>query len=235
MIGIMSIRGKLSDKADYLQLDICGLSANEALDRYISYNTNLPIILHGDWTKKDCSENNIRVRKEDYFYIIKLLQEKGVNILGFTIHPPARTKYSFDSFLEICNEIEHLTNVPIFIENRSAKNLWLSSPEEIVSFSNQHSMTIDIPQLYISCGYSKEYFIETLNKINKNNISEYHMGNLIRKEKHTYVARNLEEGEISFQNILALLNPKNTYITLEILGGNSTFEKNKTFIERTLS
>ena len=54
MIGIMSIRGKLSDKADYLQLDICGLSANEALDRYISYNTNLPIILHGDWTKKDC-------------------------------------------------------------------------------------------------------------------------------------------------------------------------------------
>lgn len=48
--GQMNIR-KVSGKADYVQLDICGLTVEEALDKYKIY-APLPVILHGDCTKK---------------------------------------------------------------------------------------------------------------------------------------------------------------------------------------
>jgi hypothetical protein len=50
---------KLSGVADYLQLDICGLDKEQALNKYRSYNANIPVILHGDWEKKGNNANNL--------------------------------------------------------------------------------------------------------------------------------------------------------------------------------
>ena len=43
-VGQISFK-KLSDKSDYLQLDICGLSTEEALSKYNAYGKKIPVIL----------------------------------------------------------------------------------------------------------------------------------------------------------------------------------------------
>lgn len=50
-IGQMSFPN-LSKQADYLQLDICGLDVSSSVEKYLSYKKDIPVILHGDWTKK---------------------------------------------------------------------------------------------------------------------------------------------------------------------------------------
>lgn len=223
-IGQMSIK-KLSSEADYLQLDICGHSPDEALKRYDSYETNLPVILHGDWTKKGFSENNIKCRLNDYIEIVNRLQMR-TKVMGFTMHPTFRSKVSFEDFWLYCKELEEFTGVEVWIENRSNHRIWLSSPKEIIEFSSMHTMTIDIGQLYISCAYSNDVLRETLLKIHWDNVREIHCANVKRTEKNTFVARKLDDGEIIMQDILPIMDAV-PYWTLEILGGVPTFENQK--------
>ncbi|WCK57071.1 hypothetical protein PP175_28190 (plasmid) [Aneurinibacillus sp. Ricciae_BoGa-3] len=88
--GQMSLP-RVSANADYIQLDICGLNKEQTLSRFLSYETNLPVILHGDWTKKGASENNIAQRKQEYVTIIQTLL-KHTSVLGFTMHPLSERK-----------------------------------------------------------------------------------------------------------------------------------------------
>jgi len=219
--GQMSIQ-KISPKADYLQLDICGHSPIEALKRYEDYQTLIPIVLHGDWTKKGFSENNIESRLNEYIGIVQKLKEK-TKVHGFTMHPTFRTKVSFDDFWGFCKELEDKTGVEVWIENRSNSRIWLSNPHEIVEFSHKHTMTIDLAQLYISCGYSVEVLKETLSNINWTNVREMHVSNVKRTERNTFVARKLPDGAIDFSDIYQQFEQV-PFWTLEILGGVPTFE-----------
>lgn len=213
---------KLSNQADYIQLDICGLNAKESVDRYLAYQTQLPVILHGDWEKKGNSENNIEQRLTDYIEIVHDLSPY-TSIIGFTMHPTFRKKVSFEDFLFFCEELTKATKVPVFIENRSNQKIWLSQPEEIIDFSHQHDMTIDLPQLFISCGYNQERFKETLKEICWKNVKELHIANIKRQAPRTFVARKLTDGELDFQEIFSLFDSV-PYMTLEVLGGVPVFE-----------
>lgn len=219
--GQMSIKG-LSPNADYLQLDICGLSVEEALTRYISYRKTIDVVLHGDWTKKGASENNLLERLDDYRIITRKLLQL-TNVLGFTIHPPFRKKLSFETFSMCCDELSSRTQVPVWMENRSGKQIWLSTPAEIIDNSLRKFMTIDIGQLYISCGYNKDLLMSTLSQIRWENVKEVHLSNLKRTEKNTFVARKLDDGELPMLEIVHQIRTV-PHITLEILGGIPTFE-----------
>lgn len=219
--GQMSLP-KLSPKADYLQLDICGRNTEEAIARYENYKTDIPVVLHGDWTKKGASENNIGSRLDEYVDIILKLKEK-TSVLGFTMHPPFRKKVSFEEFTAYCEEIEERTGVEVWIENRSNSRIWLSTPEEIIAFSKKHTMTIDIAQLYISCGYSNDVLIETLLQIDWTLVREMHLSNVKRTEKNTFVARKIQDGEIKLNDFFLLFIDV-PYWTFEILGGVGVFE-----------
>lgn len=224
LIGQMSIP-KISDKADYLQLDVCGLDVESAVDRYVKYNTDLPVIIHGDWTKKGASENNLAKRVDDYINIINSLKEI-TTVYGITIHPPTRKTMTLSELKYYCNKIKQDTGVNVFVENRSNQRIWLSKSEEIIEFSKDNLMTIDIPQLYISCGYDEDKLIETLQLINMDNVSEIHLANILKKEKNTFVARKLNDGDLNIEKICKYLN-KTSFYTLEILGGVNNFEIQK--------
>lgn len=221
-IGQMSLKG-LSNKCDYIQLDICGLTKEEALNKYRNYGTNKPIILHGDWDKKSgLSENNLRERYNEYLKIIFTLKNE-TEILGITIHPPYRSKFTLDEITEICDNLSKEADTPVFVENRSNKRINLSNPNEIIEYSKNYLMTIDIPQLYISCGYNEDKLIETLEKINMNNVKEIHFANILRTEKNSFVARKINDGNIDLNRVIKYL-PIDSYYTLEILGGVKTFD-----------
>lgn len=222
---------KYSTKLDYLQFDICGLGVDEVNKKALKVLENAPnikgIILHSDWSKRGCSENNFPYRYKDYINISKELS-KYFNIIGITLHPMFRSKISDVEFLSIYKELNK--EVPTFIENRSNHKILFSKPDEVIDLSQKYTMTIDIPQLYISCGYNKELFLDTLKGINWCNVKEIHLANLKVDGNRTYVGRSIDDGVLDIEKIKHYLKDK--YITLEILGGIATFERNKEIIYR---
>lgn len=225
-IGQMSIRGKNSELADYIQLDICGLTSELAMNKYLRYYSlnnekHIPVILHGDWQKNGASENNILERIDEYLDIFNMLK-KVTAVLGITIHPPFRKKVDWNDFLSACDVLES-NGLEVFVENRSNAKIYLSTIDEILEFSKTRKMTIDIPQLFISCGYDNVKMNEVLIELNGYKVSEVHLGNLKRDGKRTFVARKLNDGNISEENLYLLLL-EDRYITLEILGGNAVFK-----------
>lgn len=230
-IGQMTFN-KISESADYLQLDMCGLSAHKTLNRYLSFSKDIGVILHGDWSKKGCSENNILNRVEEYIETINLLKEV-TTVHGITIHPPYRKKIDFDIFLNACKYIEIETKISVFVENRSSSKLWLSTPDEIVNFSKNHDLTIDIPQLFISCNYNTNIFEDTLSKICWNNVKELHLANIKREQPRTYVARKLTDGELKYEKFIHYLIDVE-YSTLEILGGHNVFNNEKSYLNKLI-
>lgn len=216
---------KYSQKCDYIQFDICGLNKDEAvikLKETLNKNNHIAsIILHSDWTKKGFSENNFPTRINDYIEIYKELS-KYINIIAITLHPMFRKKSSLEEFLGLVEKLE--SYMPVYIENRSNSQILISKPDEIIYISQFKKMTIDIPQLFISCNYNYEKFLNTINYINWYNVQEVHLGNLKRDGNRTYVGRSLDDGIININDFISLLKDK--YTTLEILGGEKIFEKN---------
>lgn len=224
---------KYSPLIDYIQFDICGLNTSEAVEKLnttLSKNTHIKkIILHSDWTKNGCSENNLPTRIDEYINIFNKLSER-INVIGITLHPMFRSKSSIEDFLTLVSELSKYMDV--FIENRSNSKILISTPDEIVDLSQTHNMTIDIPQLLISCGYDYQLFLDTLSKINWNNIKEIHLANIKRLNNRTFVGRSLDDGEINIKDLAPYLKDK--LITLEILGGVNTFEKNIEFTKEII-
>lgn len=226
--GQMSYR-KLSNKSDYLQLDICGLSPDEVIDKYKKYNTSLPVIIHGDWTKKGANENNLSSRLDDYIEIIKRLK-MITKVHGITVHPPTRSKYTLEQVICHLADIHSRSGILPFLENRSNHKYVLSKPEEVILFTKTKLTTIDIPQMYISCGFDDELFFSTLDEICWTNVREVHIGNIIRqiKEIHgkntTSVAQKINKGILDYSKIKPYITDV-PFITYEILGSGITFEE----------
>lgn len=231
-IGQMKFNKETSG-SDYIQLDICGLNRNEVFDNYLKLNTSKEVILHGDWTKKGFSENNILQRIDEYIEIIFKLT-KITKVIGLTIHPPFRNKVTIDDFIEACEKIYNTTGIQVFIENRSNSRIWISKPEEVVKFSKSHFMTIDIPQLYIACKYDIEALKYTLELINWKNVKELHLANVKRQPPNTFVGRRLTDGELNYDDLIKYFSNV-SYSTLEILGGVNVFESEKKYFETLLS
>ena len=204
---ITNTHNKYSTNCDYIQFDICGLDKNSALEKLNKILESNPhissIILHSDWTKKGCSENNFPTRINDYIEIYKTLS-KRIKIIGITLHPMFRNKISIDNFLALVSELENYMNV--YIENRSNSKILFSVPTEIIELSNKKYMTIDIPQLLISCNYDYKLFIDTLKNINWENVKEIHLANIKRDGTRTYVGRSLDDGIINLNDIIPFLN-----------------------------
>lgn len=216
---------KYSQLCDYIQFDICGLNKEESilkLRETLDKNPHISsIMLHSDWTKKGCSENNLPARINDYIEIYNELS-KIINVIGITLHPMFRSKSSLENFLSLVEKLELF--LPVYIENRSNSRILVSKSDEIVSLSQAKLITIDIPQLLISCNYEYDLFIKTLNHINWDNVREIHLANLKKDGNRTYVGRSLDDGVINIEDITPFI--ENKYITLEILGGEKTFERN---------
>lgn len=216
---------KYSMSCDYIQFDICGLSKEESLEKFKEVKSKNPhlssIILHSDWTKKGCSENNLPYRISEYIEIYKELN-KYTSVIAITLHPMFKSKISFDNFLKLVEQLEE--HLPVYIENRSNARILISTPEEIIHLSKLKYMTIDIPQLLISCNYDYNLFLDTISKINWDNVKEIHLANIKRDNNKTYVGRSLEDGIINIRDLASLFEDK--LITFEILGGVNIFEKN---------
>lgn len=221
---------KYSQQCDYIQFDICGLNKEESilkLKETLDKNPHISnIILHSDWTKKGCSENNLPTRINDYIEIYKELS-KYINVIAITLHPMFRSKSSLENFLSLVEKLE--LHLPVYIENRSNSKILISNPNEIISISQLKLMTIDIPQLLISCDYNYDLFLNTINHINWDNVKEVHLANLKRDGNRTYVGRSLDDGIINIDDFAPLIKGK--YITFEILGGEKVFEKNMNTIK----
>lgn len=221
---------KYSSKLDYLQFDICGLSVEEArvkLDDVLEKNNFIDkIILHSDWSKNKISENNLPNRIDDYIQIKNELS-KSVNVIGLTLHPMFKNKASLNEFNSLVNELK--SEMTVFVENRSNHKILISEPSEVIEYSKSNNMTIDIPQLLISCQYDYDYFLKTLSEINWFNVCEIHLANLKRDGNRTYVGRNLDDGIININDIKPYLF--NKLVTLEILHGSKSFEKNVAFLK----
>lgn len=224
---------KYSTKNNYIQFDICGLKKDEAVNKLkdaLNKNECLnEIILHSDWTKKGNSENNFPSRLNDYIEIYTALS-KYINVIGLTLHPMFRNKIDLNIFLSLVNQLE--VHMPVFIENRSNSKILISKPNEIIELSQYKHMTIDIPQLLISCDYNYDLFLKTLSKIKWDNVREIHLANLKRVDGRCFVGRSLDDGVINIKDIAPYL--KNKLITLEILGGINTFERNIHYIKENL-
>ena len=118
---------KYSKTTDYIQFDICGLNKDEAViklkETLLKNNHMKKIILHSDWTKKGCSENNLPNRIEDYIDIHKELSQY-IDVIGITLHPMFRSKINMTDFLSLVSKLEkHMT---VFIENRSNSKILIS-------------------------------------------------------------------------------------------------------------
>ena len=225
---------KYSSIIDYLQFDICGLDKNQAIAKLkttLSKNKHVnSIILHSDWSKKGCSENNLPLRIYDYIEIYNEFS-KYINVIGLTLHPMFRSKIDIDGFLNFVSILEK--EIDVFIENRSNSKILVSKSAETIELSKYKKMTIDIPQLLISSDYNYKIFIETLNNIDWQNIKEIHLANIKRDGNRTYVGRSLDDGIININDIVPYIKDK--YITLEILGGQKAFERNVNIIKNILS
>lgn len=232
-IGQMAFNRK-SHISDFIQLDMCGIDKEAAILKFNSVSEGTTVILHGDWTKKGASENNIvqETRIQEYIDVIEYVKSK-FDLVGITVHPPFKSKVPLTDFLEVVNRIELQTGCSIFIENRSNHKIHFSKPNEVVELTNIHSATIDIPQLYIACEYNEELFYETLTRLNWQNVEEIHLANLKRDGTRSYVGRKLNDsdGVLDIPRIVSYIKEQvNPYFTLEILGGVPTFETQSEYL-----
>jgi hypothetical protein len=189
-------KGKISKMADYVQLNICGLNAIEVVQKYFLYEIDKPIILLGDYDSKKRNAHEDNMLKADRIYevkdAIKSLQAFGAEILAITFQPVTREglrnlgfTISFDEYIAKLNEIYH---VPVFVKNRYNKEFFLSTPEEVVNFSHKFKMTLDGVLLLKSCNNDVGCFMDTLEKINWDNVCEIHV-------KHMSFGENGLQGE----------------------------------------
>ncbi|BBW98883.1 hypothetical protein [Geobacillus subterraneus] len=230
LVGQMGYQAR-SCWADYVQLDVCGKSVTDVCQQWEVHPCER-VILHGDWTKRGASENDIGKRWREYVEMILALKAK-THVLGITIHPPSRRQWPLSSFLEICGWIEREACVPVFVENRSDSSRWFSSVEEILKGLEFVRMTIDLPQLWISCRYDNSLFLSVCERLQRAPIGELHVANAKRINGRTYVGRKLNDGEIWLEEALQRLSHV-PLGTLEILGGAATFESEQRQLQSIL-
>jgi hypothetical protein len=176
-------KGRISNLADYVQFNICGLNSIEVVQRYFMYKINKPIVLLGDYYSEIRNTTEDDMLKASRIYeikeIIKSLKAFGAEILGITFQPVTRNglkafgeKVTFEEYAKKINDIY---DIPVFIKNRYNKEIFLSTPEEIIEFSKKFKTAIDGQLLFKTCEANEKLFIDTLRKINWENVWKYHL------------------------------------------------------------
>lgn len=200
--------GYISNRADYIQFDICGLDTTEIVQRYFSYKIDRPMVLLGDYISE---QRNVKIdnmlgaeRIYEVKEAIKTLQAFKAEIWGITLEPLSRKgleKIPEIDFSDFVNKISEILGIPVFIKNTSNKDLFLSNPEEIISFSKSNLVTIDIEELYKTCDSNIDILLKTANDLNKENIKEVHIRQLGKdKSKDLYRGKSYRTDMSRFIN-----------------------------------
>ncbi|MFJ8247341.1 hypothetical protein [Peribacillus asahii] len=204
-------RGKLPSYIEYIQLDICGLSPIDIIQKYFLYEINKPIILLGDYTNASRNSTEDDMLKAERMYqikdAIKSLQAFGAEIIGITFNPVSRDglRSAFGdniSFKNYVNKLIDIYDIPVLIKNSNDKRLFLSTPEEVIDFTQTHKITLSIQELCESCNCSPSHFIDLLSKLNMKNIIETHVKHIDVDENGRPVNRWLESRNIELSKIL---------------------------------
>ncbi len=227
-------RGRISPLADYVQLDISGLSAIEIVQNYFMLEIDKPIILLGDRTEKGYYSSEDHMLSPERMYEIKdaisSLQAFGAEILAITFSPVSRvglkslgSKITYSEFVDKLNEIYQ---IPVLVRNVSNKDLYLSTPEEVVEFSKIHKLTIDSFALLEACDNSVEKYLDTISKIDIRNVQEIHVYSIGMSTKSFVGNEKLNHGvDMSVLMEYVKKIPLATFMLTESGGTGSEFEK----------
>lgn len=195
-------KGHISDYADYIQFNICGLSPIDVIQRYFLYDIDKPIVLLGDYTHEERNSSEDDMLSVDRIYDIKetirSLKAFGADIWGITLHPVSRSgleSFGAVSFKEYIDKLTTIYDVPVMVKNRQYGELFLSNPEEIIEFSQTNKLTLDSSFLFEVCGNDKECYIETVSRINISNVQEIHVKHLSTGRRGLPKENDLDEFE----------------------------------------
>lgn len=174
--------GKVSEMADYIQFDISGLKPIDIIQKYFLYEIEKPIILLGDYEKEGSGFTQDSMLNAERIYeikdVIESLKMFGAEILGLTLTPVSRIgikKFGTQAcFYEFVNKLIAIYQVPVFIKNTNNKELFLSTPQEVIEFTQKYNLTFDGGDLNDVCE-SNEQYAECYKKINWNNVKELHV------------------------------------------------------------
>lgn len=204
--------GNISQHADYIQFNICGLSSIEIVQRYFLYGINdKPMILLGDYTNesRDAREDDMLSAERIYEVkdAISSLRAFGANLLAITLHPVTRKglhRFGVEnvSFKQFIDKLTEIYQIPVLVKNRQYESLFLSDPEEIIDFSMTNKMTIDTMLLYEVCDHNRDYFIDVLSRIKKENIVELHARHVGIGKEDLIDFRNADDYNITIIEII---------------------------------
>lgn len=214
LVGQMSGQ-RISPLADYLQVDVCGLSVDQVREKCSSLpRPHIPIMLHADWEKigdYNAAFLDSGKRIAEYRQMAEFL---GRRFCGITLHPPLRSKVSWTEFKDV------LRSIPFHyqLENRSNKRFLCSSPEEIKELvDGGFPVCLDIPQLFITFNKDRAELRSFLDSVKR--VRELHLGNVKLIGGRPYVAQ--AEGVLEYSGLNL---PKAKFCTIEVLGGVRQFE-----------
>lgn len=227
-------KGRISSLANYVQFNICGLSAIEIVQRYFIYEIDKPIVLLGDYSSEERDAREDDMLQAERIYEIKdaisSLQAFGAEIWAITLQPVSRFGLSLlgssnISFEEFSSKLNDIYPVPVLFKNRGNKDLYLSNPEEIIEFSQNNKITLDFTHLLEACKYDFELYKSTLFKINIENVQELHIKQLSLQDENKLP--NTENWtELDSKKVIEYLKnvPWVTFTFMEQGGGHNRFE-----------
>lgn len=219
-------RGRVSNLANYVQLEITGLNATDIIRTYFELQINKPVILFLDnIQKREESAFADDILKAEKIYDVKdaivSLQAFGADVIGLTLTPVSRKglltlasswnrkiayeerisdsiskSINFDDWIKKLNDIY---DIPVLAKNTSNKDLFLSHPEEIIEFSKNNKITLDSVDLINILENSDEKYLEFIHKVNQNNIQEIHVKDVefCRKVKNHL---NIETYQVNYDH-----------------------------------
>lgn len=227
-------KGKISSLADYVQFNICGLSAIEIIQRYFMYEINKPIVLLGDYTSEERNAREDDMLHAERIYeikdVISSLQDFGADVMAITIHPVSKkgleklgVNVSINDFV---NKLNDIYQIPVLMKNRQYHSLHLSCPEEVIKFSQSNKMTLDLTLLYEACEYDIEKFLDAVNRINRDNVQELHIRQISMSQSSLVGNRGMSQQVVDPLNIAKLFTkvPWATFSFLESGGGHARFD-----------
>lgn len=228
-------KGKISSLADYVQFNICGLSPIDIVQRYFLYEIDKPIVLLGDYSSEERDAREDDMLHADRIFEIKdaisSLQAFGAEIWGITIHPVSKQGLRHlgvnTTFKQFIDKLIDIYQIPVLVKNRQCESLYMSTPQEVIEFSQTNKITFDSKHLYEICNYDRNCYIDTVNKINIENVQELHVRHFVTGEDKLTTNKGFDPQGIIVEEVahLAKLIPWATFNFEEAGGGHNRFDR----------
>ena len=226
--------------ASYVQFDICGLSPIEIIQKYFLYEIDKPMILLGDYShdNNDITQDNMLIAERIYEIkdVIESLKAFGAEILGLTLTPVSRTgitKFGSNAcFKEYVKKLYSIYQVPVFIKNTNNRDLFLSTPEEVIDFTKEFYLTFDGGELNDVCDSDADY-AECYKKINWNNVKELHVKHAKIENGTIHRSKDREE-KIKVSSVIDYLKivPYATFLFPSVAGAHMFEEVVKGLVDK---